>query len=468
MKTNIVALVVGLMMALPVAACGPQEVASLDGPWNGAILLAPGMQLKIEVRFTPVESGFKAEIDIPEQGAKALALEAVRYEHPTVYFELPAGIGRAKFDGQRDGEKIAGEFLQGAVKAKFKLARGPLQAAVSVALPGVHTEVRITREGYELAGTFSLPEGTGPFPALIMVTGSGGQTRDEEVAGFPLFRYLAEDLLAKGIAVLRCDDRGVGASTGSQATVTTATNADDAEACFNFLRTQKSVDPARCGIFGHSEGGMIAPIVAVRNESVAFTILLAPSCVRGDELLFRQGELLLRAGGGSEKAAKAKRKLQEAIFHWMRTTESLDAVHALVDEEATAAFALMPKDSRGDEAEFLKLYRSQARATFDNPWMRFFIDYDPAATLSKVRCPTLALFGARDLQVPPSMNKPAIEAAFADRPALLQALTLPQANHLFQRSYTGGVQEYGMLAKACVDGLRENLSAFVLALPQKN
>ena len=464
-----------LMVAVAVVCTGakvvgqePVAVPGIDGPWHGAIFLAQGMQLSMEVRFTLKDGVLSGVIDIPEQGAKALTLEAVRYEHPSVHFELPAGIGRAKFDGQRDGDKIEGDFAQGAVKCKFTLQRGPLQPAAAAApLPGVHTEVRIATDGYELAGTLSLPEGKGPFPALIMVTGSGAQTRDENVAGFALFRHLAEHLIAQGIAVLRYDDRGVGASTGNFSNGSTINNAQDAEACFLFLCKQPGIDPARCGILGHSEGGMVAPLVATRVDAVAFMVLLAPSCVKGDALLHRQGELLLRAAGGTEAAVAAKHKLQDAIFHWMRTGEGDDELKTLLDEEAVATYAQMPADSRGDEAEFKANYQRQAKATFDNLWMRFFINYDPADVLRAVRCPTLALFGARDLQVPPSQSKPAIEAAFADRPALLQAVTMPQANHLFQKAFTGGVQEYSMLAKTSVAGLREKMSAFVLALPAK-
>lgn len=441
-----------------------QEPWQILGSWHGSIEIPPGISLRMQVNFKQTEATLSAEILIPDQTSEVLPLENVRWAEGKVHLELPSGIGRATYDGALKDGGISGIFLQNGMRGTFSLKPGALPKPELKPLPGIHEEVRIKAGEIELAGTFSVPEGKGPFPAVLCITGSGGQTRDEEVAGFAIFRELARFLLSEGVAVLRCDDRGVGASTGDAKIVTTHTNTDDMEAAFRWLIARKEIDAEKAGLMGHSEGGLIAPLLAGRVPTTAFLVLLAPSCVRGDELLFRQGELLLKAGGGTNAMAVAKKKLQAALFQWMRTGEGRTEVEALVREEALAARKQMPAAMRGDTEEaFVAQYQKQAFAQCDSPWMRTFIDLDPAPVLRAVKCPVLAVFGARDLQVPPSQSKPAIEAAFVGREALLRAVSIPKANHLFQSALTGGVQEYNSLKKEFAPGFFDEIGAFLRA-----
>ncbi len=459
-KVVALAVLFGALTALARA----QDAHALVGPWHGSIEIPPNISLRMQVDFKQSESGLGAEIRVPEQTDAALPLDNVRAEGENIHMEFAAGIGRATYDGTLKDGVISGTFLQNGMRGTFRLERGALPQPEVKPLPGRHEEVRIKAGEIELAGTFSVPESTGPFAAVLCITGSGAQNRDEEVAGFAFFRELARFLLGEGVAVLRCDDRGIGASTGSALTVTTHTNTDDMEAAFRWLLARKEVDPLRAGLVGHSEGGVIAPLLAGRISSTGFLVLLAPSCVKGDELLFRQGELLLKAGGGTKAMAVAKKKMQAALFHWMRTGDGRAEVDALVGEEALAARKNMPESLRGaTEEEFVVQYLKRALAQCDSPWMRAFIDHDPAPALRAVQCPTLALFGARDLQVPPSQNRPALEAAFVGKEALLRVVTVPKANHLFQSALTGGVHEYTSLKKEFAPGVFDELGAFLRA-----
>ena len=458
-----------LSIALTLVGLGGSVLAQaahpLVGPWHGGIEVPPGIALRMQVNFKLDGESLQAEMLIPEQTAAVLPLEKVSFVEDRVSFELPAGIGRATYSGALKDGRISGVFQQNGMKGTFHLQPGPLPAPQVDPLPGKHEEVLISAGANSLAGTLSQPEGQGPFTALLLITGSGGQTRDEEVAGFAIFRELTRFFLTQGWAVLRCDDRGIGSSTGDAATVTTHTNTDDAEAALRWLMARKEVDAQRIGVLGHSEGGVIAPILAGRVPSIAFLVLLAPACVRGDELLYRQGELLLRAGGGPSSMVTAKKALQAALFHWMRTGEGRAEAEALVREEALAARAQMPAKMReaSTEEAFVEDYIKTAWRQMDNPWMRTFIDLDPAPHLSALNCPVLALFGARDLQVPASQSRPALEAAFADKPKLLHCVTIPKANHLFQAALTGGVHEYTTLKKEFVPGMLEELAAFLRA-----
>jgi hypothetical protein len=298
-----------------------------------------------------------------------------------------------------------------------------------------------------LGATLTLPEGKGPFPAAVLITGSGAQDRDETLLGHRPFAVIADALTRRGIAVLRVDDRGVGKSTGSQADATSADFATDVAAGIAYLKTRPEVDPKRIGLVGHSEGGLIGPMVAAKSpEDVAYLVLLAGTGVNGAEILKAQSALILKAAGMPEGLVGAQSRLLAEILKVVAEEKDDKAAEARFELLTRAALAALPEADRkslaaqagpSGKAQFLRV---------KSPWFRYFLTFEPKTALAKVRCPVLALNGDKDLQVPPEQNLPAIEAALKssgnDR---VTTRVLPGLNHLFQRCKTGAPSEYATI-----------------------
>lgn len=287
--------------------------------------------------------------------------------------------------------------------------------------------------GITLAGTLTVPAGRGPFPAVVLIAGSGPHDRNETIFGHKPFLVLADYLTRRNIAVLRYDKRGVGGSGGTEATATTVDFAADAQAAFDYLRALPQIDARRVGLIGHSEGGVIASMLAARDRHVAFIVLLAGPGVRGDRLLTAQVQAILAAAG------VPRQRVQRRV------------------EQERDLLSIVEQQAAGDAAEQAQLRQQLSRMApparveaairrLDTPWFRYFLRYDPAPTLAKVRCPVLALFGAKDVQVPPALNLPAVRRALrAGGNRDFQVLELPGLNHLFQRARTGEPNEYASI-----------------------
>jgi hypothetical protein len=293
--------------------------------------------------------------------------------------------------------------------------------------------------GVRLAGTLTIPPGAGPFPAVALVTGSGPQDRNEELVGHKPFLVIADYLARHGIATLRYDDRGVAKSTGKFATATSVDFANDAEAAVRFLRTKPRIAHDHVGVMGHSEGGLIAPMVAARSSDVAFIVMLAGPGIAGDSILLLQQALIAQATGvptaAIEQAAEANRRLYAVL----KSTPDSTAAAAQIAALSTRMVATLPVAQQAQATEQLKM----AQAQLISPWMRYFISYDPGPTLRKVRVPVLAMNGTLDLQVPYKANLPAISAALTEAGNQdFRVAAMPGLNHLFQHATTGSPTEY--------------------------
>ena len=295
--------------------------------------------------------------------------------------------------------------------------------------------------GVTLAGTLTLPDpgefGPGPYAAAVLVSGSGPQDRDEALFGHRPFAVLADALTTAGVAVLRCDDRGVGDSTGDHAAATTADFTADARAAVRFLRDRDDVRAV--GIVGHSEGGLIAPRAAVAAPGgVAFCVLLAGPALPGAAVLRTQAAAVVRASGGDDAAVAANRAVQDALLNAASAPAGeRDALFAAAVDEAVAA---MPAAGRDAGRAALAAQAKQV----DTPWMRAFLTDEPAPTLRALRTPVLACFGGRDVQVTAADHAPAMTAALADHPAAA-VVVFPRLNHLFQPAETGLPTEYARI-----------------------
>jgi len=331
-------------------------------------------------------------------------------------------------------------------------------------------EVRFDNGILSLAGTLTLPEGDGPFPAVVLMTGSGQQTRDEEVVpGFLIFKLLADHLTRQGIAVLRYDDRGAGLSEGDYNAASVQDLASDGQAAVNFLREYADINPEQVGVLGHSEGGIYAAIMGANPDSgVAFIITLAGPGAKGTDLLLRQNELILETSGASEEVIASQLAFLEQAFPLIAARD-WDAMEQLTYESVYAQWALAPTEqveamTEEDREKFARQSAANFRQGYAAEWFASLLDYDPAPDWAKTTVPVLALFGGLDVQVDAEQNGTAMEAALtAGGNPDFTVTTFPQANHLFQSAVTGGLDEYGMLNREFVPELLPALSDWLLA-----
>ena len=320
------------------------------------------------------------------------------------------------------------------------------------------------------AGTFTLPSGTGPFPAVVLLSGSGPQNRDSEtdIGGFRPFKLIADDFAKRGIAVLRFDDRGVGGSTGNLAEATTEDLADDAMAAVRTLRARRDIDGRRIGLVGHSEGAIVAAVAASRSSEVAFIVWLAGSTVSGAEILRMQAAGIARGGGASPEAIEVILRHHDALMKAVKenaSAETLTSLSRTLMSAQVAAAANGPGTASGGVDAKTERLLAQSVAMLQSRWMRFFVTFEPAAVLRRVSCPVFAAFGGRDVQVPEAVNRARLEAGLKD--AGNQQVTIrvyPEANHLFMSAVTGQLAEYATLPKAFVPSLLDDLAGWILKL----
>jgi pimeloyl-ACP methyl ester carboxylesterase len=427
--------------------------AALVGSWIGAIN-AGGASIHLVFNVSVVAGKASGTMDSPDQGVRGIPLSGVSVSGSTVVFSV-ASIGGG-FSGtlSSDGKSIRGAWKQGAASLPLALVKSAAIATAPVrpqepVPPFPYTSIDVSflnsKAGIELSGTLTIPNGKGPFPGVILVTGSGPQNRDEEIFGHKPFLVIADYLTRNGIAVLRYDDRGVGASKGDFATATTFDLADDAETAFEYLAKRPEIDKARVGIVGHSEGGIIAPIVASRNSDVRFIVLLAGPGLRGDKLLLLQNEAIAKASGASAEAIAKANELNAQLY----TIAEKQGDEAQIESEAKSTLsAAIDADTRlnAQQKESQKENIDQIVAQLVSPWTRTFLSLDPSVYLSKLSVPVLALDGSKDLQVPAGADLAAIAAALATSSSASYSLEkLDGLNHTFQHATTGLPAEYGTI-----------------------
>ncbi|MFA9190897.1 alpha/beta fold hydrolase [Flavobacterium sp. FZUC8N2.13] len=417
----------------------------ITGQWNG-VLKVPGAQLRLVFNIEKTANGISATMDSPDQGAKGIPVSSSSFENSV----LKIGISQAQIEYEGTLGKdniIVGNFKQGGQSFPLNLSKEKAEKEVLIRpqepkKPYSYYSEDIIFEnkkaGITLAGTLTLPKQDGVFPAVILISGSGPQNRDEELLGHKPFLVLSDYLTKNGIAVLRYDDRGVAASKGDFKTATTTDFATDVEAGIAFLKSRKEINKSKIGLIGHSEGGIIAPMVASQSKDIAFIVLLAGTGIQGNQLLLLQQQLIGKASGMSEEALQKVKLNNTKIFDITNKSTSTEQLQT----DLTNYFKQNPsaeKPAGMTDDEFVKLQVQQIAT----PWMHYFIKYNPAPALEKVKCPVLALNGEKDLQVPPKENLEAIKAALSKGGnKKVTAIELPNLNHLFQECVTGSPQEY--------------------------
>jgi pimeloyl-ACP methyl ester carboxylesterase len=444
--------------------------------WFGKLTFSAGLELRVVLRVTRLASGVHAVLDSPDQSATGIPIDTVSFDGGVLRF-TSAKLG-ASYVGKLDaaGAQAVGEFTQRSVKTPLTLAKTdkvperPRPQTPKPPFPYRAEEVAYdnTAAKLRLAGTLLLPEGAGPFPAALLITGSGPQDRDESLMGHKPFLVLADALARRGIAVLRVDDRGVGSSTGSFATATSEDFAGDAAAGVAYLRGRKEIDAHRVGLVGHSEGGLIGPMVAARSKDVAYVVMLAGPGLPGADIILAQQELIARATGETDEAALKRnrddgRRLFDLIKREKDPAVLENKARALVEASLAKATAA-EKKQMGDPAVAANAMLEQMLT----PWFRYFLTYDPRPALSKVRCPVLALNGEKDLQVPPKDNLPAIASALkAGGNRDVTTREMPGLNHLFQTAKTGAPGEYGAIEETMSPAVLTIIGDWILAHAKK-
>jgi pimeloyl-ACP methyl ester carboxylesterase len=450
-----------------------KEKAAGKGPeayWLGS-LKAGGTTLRLGAKIAREKDGrLSGTFDSLDQGAMGLKIDEVTFKDGELRFELKRIKGSFEGKLSKDGSELVGKWKQSGLSFPLTFKR-ELKAPVVTRpqdpkRPYPYLAEEVTYENkkakVKFAGTLTLPKGQGPFPAVLLITGSGPQNRDEELLGHRPFLVLADHLTRRGIAVLRVDDRGVGGSTGSTPNSTTLDFAEDALAGVKFLKGRAEINPKQIGLVGHSEGGMVGPLAASQSEDVAFVVMLAGTGVPGLEVVLFQGQLISNTLGMSKKELARNKRLREILFSLAKAEKDRKVAEKRFEQLWSEDVAKLPEDERKDAVEEGKAVKGQLGAVM-TPWFYHFLSYDPRSVIRKVRCPVLALFGENDLQVPPRQNLPEVAKALAEGVCRDYTLRqLPGLNHLFQTSKTGSPSEYGSIQETMAPVALEAISAWIL------
>lgn len=442
----------------------------LAGIWLG-MLDTGAIELRLIARISKDREGaYSGVFDSVDQGAAGLKIDSFQVEEDSVRLELkhPPAVFAGKFNAARS--EIEGEWQQGGGSLPLILHRQREEPQLGRSqdpkkpYPYKAEEVTFRNDtaGLRFGGTLTTPRGEEPHPAVVLLSGSGAQDRDEAIMGHRPFLVLADHLTRQGIAVLRFDDRGVGGSEGSVTSATTRDFAGDALAAVGFLKSRPEIDAKKIGLIGHSEGSLVGPLAAVESEDIAFLVLLAAPGLTGEEIIYLQSEALIRVMGADEEAITANRELQQRMFAIVKeerddqkARQRLEALQKEMLERMTPdqrkAAGLSEESPIGEQAQMLL-----------TPWFRFFLTYDPLPTLARLKRPVLVINGENDLQVPPAENLPRIEQALRQggntdfrvmRPARL--------NHLLQTSETGLPLEYARIEETIAPSALEAISGWI-------
>lgn len=450
-------LTIGLLDLLtPGGTAMAEPPAVIEGTWSGVLELPSG-DLHVVLKARMTASGLEIEAFSPDQVKTGLIADKAQYDKGVFSYALSRLDGRYEGHWDEARQAFSGTWTQHGQALPLALSKGPPKPIERPQTPQPPFPYKAedvvfanaAAPGVSLAGTLTLPEGTGPFPAAILISGSGPNDRDETLFHHKPFAVIADALTRRGIAVLRFDKRGIGGSKGAYASATTLDFASDAAAAVAYLRSRPEIDAGRIGLIGHSEGGLIAPLVAADDARLAFLVLLAGSGVRGDELLVAQNRALGQAGGMSTPALLIAEAFNRKIYATIMGEADDAKLKAALGLELTLAG--VPAAARDAQI-----------AGMVSPWLRSFLALDPAPTLAKLRLPVLALVGSKDLQVPADVNFPALKAALAQDPQA-RVEVVPDANHLFQAATTGLPAEYGRITQTMSPQALTEIGDFVLA-----
>ncbi len=427
---------------------------NISGIWTGKLELPNTVKLTVVFNILKDETGkYTTTLDSPDQGAKGIPTESTVVNGDSINIQIP--LIKGSFGGKifYDEMKMNGKWNQGGMSLdlvlnkveKLEEAKRPQEPKEPFPYKSEEVKFENKIDSVTLAGTLTLPDSGKNFPAVVLISGSGGQDRNEEIFGHKPFLVIADYLTRNGIAVLRFDDRGIAKSTGNHSTATTEDFVKDVLAAVEYLKTRNEINHSKIGLIGHSEGGMIAPMAAIQSKDVAFIVLMAGPGVTGDSILILQTELIQKAEGMSEEEILKSLKLDREIYSMVIKSNDDEILKKQLREKFNAEFATMTDEEKSKLGD-PEVYLNMQIKTLTSPWFKYFLKYNPQPILEKVKCPVLAINGENDLQVPPKQNLSAIESALKKGGNKnFEVKMLPGLNHLFQTSATGAVSEYGTI-----------------------
>jgi fermentation-respiration switch protein FrsA (DUF1100 family) len=442
-------LVVFISFLLTTFSASAQDIT---GQWNG-LLDVQGAKLRLVFNITLGENGYQSTMDSPDQGVKGIPASSTTFEENTITISVE-DIGLT-YTGELASEtSIIGTFKQGNVELPMDLSKESIEITETCRpqepiepYPYYSEEVTFSNKKakVELAGTLTLPDSTGKHPVVILISGSGPQNRDSELMGHKPFLVISDFLTRNGIGVLRYDDRGTAQSTGDFSTATSYDFSTDVRAAIKYLKKRKDIDKKQIGLIGHSEGGLIAPMVASRCKKVDFIVLLAGTGLSGDQISLLQRRLIGQASRVDEDELEQTITIYRGAYDIIRNSKNDEELKSDLSKFLTQSLNKMPEDEKPadlSDQEFVEMLVE----TFTSPWIQYFLTYDPSTSLEKVKCPVLALNGSNDLQVPPKENLEAIKKALekgGNTDFIVKEL--PNLNHLFQECDSGAPFEYSII-----------------------
>jgi len=417
--------------------------------YSGEIQVPTLGPLKMTLGVSETEEGTFLLLTVPSQGARNIPLPTTYTQGGSLSAELAQAGLKFIVSENDDGTKLTGEMHQGLV---FAIDFDRVSEIAALVRPQCPTEpypydsrevTSLHPDGHLLQGTLTIPEGRGPFPCAVLISGSGQQDRDESIMGHKPFLVIADYLTRYGIAVLRYDDRGVGGSVMENIEDlredTSEDFATDAEVMVQAARMHPEINSRRVGVIGHSEGGLIGPMVAVHDDKLAFVVMLAGPGVAGNELLPVQQALLLQSSGADEELIDGVIHASMSLYEMMESDASEEELREQMAELVSIQFL-----AQGLEVteELFDQAIDEGLAVMTLPWLQFFLYYDPAPTLAQVTCPVLALNGTKDIQVDSNQNLSAIEEVKTNFDTDITIIERDGLNHLFQPAATGAISEY--------------------------
>ncbi len=438
-----------LFTLIAILFSGNISFAQVTGKWQGHIS-SVNQRIYIEVEFP--DNG-DARLHVPDQNAYNLTVDTIISRGRSIIFRVDTQRINMHFDGTVFREdSIAGGYSQaGGIMGRFSLTRAPDGEDDLEEVFWIDQSVDFFTDTLRLAGTLSLPDTTSRHPAIIFISGSGQHTRDVNIFGFSIFKTLARPFLEAGFAVLRYDDRGAGDSeAGDLFRVDSRDFARDARSAYQLLKQHPNVDPDQIGVLGHSEGGLIASLLA-EKEAPAFLILMAAPAVQGDRVLMTQTRAILRAQNLRSDQIQQALNYNRAIYDELMkpNPDSVQVYEILYDAISSQSLVL-------DSARFSQRAKLEMEGVMTQ-WFRFFVSYDPRESLEQIQVPALAVFGSKDLQIVPEVNKPVMDT-LASQNQNFTIMEFQGANHLFQEAKTGSVQEYRSLPPRFINGFTEALT----------
>ncbi len=435
---------------LAVSALCAVAAKGITGDWNGKLAVAPGVSLKLVFHIGPDS---KVIIDSPDQGAYGIEGETLYLSSDSIAFKVPALM--MDYSGHLSGEDIVGTFRQMGKIIPLTLCPGenkPRRPQTPVA-PFPYTTEKVTLKHGDviLGGTLTVPDKADPStPVVVLVSGSGQQNRDEELFEHKPFAVIADYLARYGIASLRYDDRGVGESVGDVLSATTADFASDAQAVVDYLKESRRF--GKVGLLGHSEGGIIGYMLAAKSGNLDFLISVAGPSVKGTKTIAYQNRISLIKSGVSQDIAEDFERGVEAMLEYKLEHPG----ETTVSDELIKHLYPQYEDSE-DTRKLGKMIKAAMSSEPSNPWMMWFLAYDPETDMKTLTVPSLIIYGEKDCQVPPSLNAERARR-LAKNATVKEYLSL---NHLMQHAQTGYVEEYATIEQTISPSVLTDIVSFI-------